>query len=465
MDNEKYDVIICGTGITESILSGLLSIEGYKILHIDRNDYYGDESASLNLSTLWKKFKPEGQKPPPVLGTNREWNVDLVPKFVLASGKLVKMLLKTQVSVYLHWKCISGTYVYQWKKGGMFSSAHGTICKVPATEKEALTSDLMGMFEKRRAAKFMSYANGWEETDKKTWGKHDVSQITMAQMMKTFDLEDNTIDFIGHAVALYTDDSFLNKPAIESMRKIKVYLDSFGRFGNSPFIYPIYGLAGIPEGFSRKCAVHGGVYMLNQSFTKVLYNEDGTVAGIRDGEEGDEKAKIAYAKTVICHPRYMLDVGMNEKVKQGAKVIRAICIINKPINKTDETKSCQIIIPQRQTGRKSDIFVMLVSDIHQVCKKGFWVAVVSALVETNDPKKELQHAWDIIGQPCEQFVTISDLYGPSERGTPKDNIFVTETLDSTSHFESAAEDVLRIYKLITGKELDLENLPEDPEDC
>jgi len=66
-------------------------MEGYKILHLDRNEYYGDESASLNLTSLWKKFKP-GDKPPNVLGTNREWNVDLVPKFVLASGKLVKML-------------------------------------------------------------------------------------------------------------------------------------------------------------------------------------------------------------------------------------------------------------------------------------------------------------------------------------------------------------------------------------
>ena len=28
-------------------------------------------------------------------------------------------------------------------------------------------------------------------------------------MLKKFDLEDNTIDFIGHAVALYTNDSFL----------------------------------------------------------------------------------------------------------------------------------------------------------------------------------------------------------------------------------------------------------------
>jgi len=36
-----------------------------------------------------------------------------------------------------------------------------------------------------------------------------------------------------------------------------------------------------------------------------------------------------------------------------------------------------------------------------------------------------------------------------------DNIFITSSLDATSHFESSAEDVCNVYKAITGKELDL----------
>ena len=47
-----------GTGITESILSGLLSMEGNKILNIDKNPYYGDSGASLNLTKMWDVFKP-----------------------------------------------------------------------------------------------------------------------------------------------------------------------------------------------------------------------------------------------------------------------------------------------------------------------------------------------------------------------------------------------------------------------
>ncbi|RYY32231.1 hypothetical protein EON62_05610 [archaeon] len=46
----KYDAIIMGTGLKECILSGLLSIKGKKVLHIDRNSYYGGDCASLNLS-------------------------------------------------------------------------------------------------------------------------------------------------------------------------------------------------------------------------------------------------------------------------------------------------------------------------------------------------------------------------------------------------------------------------------
>jgi Rab GDP dissociation inhibitor len=74
-------------------------------------------------------------------------------------------------------------------------------------------------------------------------------------VVSKFDLEDNTIDFIGHAVALYTNDNFLNEPAVFTVRKIKLYIRSVGLYGETPFIYPVYGIGGIPEGFSRLCAI------------------------------------------------------------------------------------------------------------------------------------------------------------------------------------------------------------------
>ncbi len=50
--DEEYDAIVLGTGFKECIISGLLSVDGMKVLHMDRNNYYGGQSASLNLNQV-----------------------------------------------------------------------------------------------------------------------------------------------------------------------------------------------------------------------------------------------------------------------------------------------------------------------------------------------------------------------------------------------------------------------------
>jgi Rab GDP dissociation inhibitor len=89
----SYDAIVLGTGLKECIISGIMSVDGKKVLHMDRNDYYGGESASVNLNQLFEKFGA-GQ-PSGVLGNSREYNIDLAPKFIMANGILVKMLIMT----------------------------------------------------------------------------------------------------------------------------------------------------------------------------------------------------------------------------------------------------------------------------------------------------------------------------------------------------------------------------------
>lgn len=129
---------MCGTGLSECILSGLLSQERTdrpyvekKVLHIDRNSFYGGEGASVNLTNLYKLFK-DGKEPPKELGHNRDWNIDLIPKYIMSGGKLVKILLKTRVSRYLEWK--RTYFVIQPSMAPMCSK----INKVASSPKEAL---------------------------------------------------------------------------------------------------------------------------------------------------------------------------------------------------------------------------------------------------------------------------------------------------------------------------------------
>lgn len=49
---------------------------------------------------------------------------------------------------------------------------------------------------------------------------------------------------------------------------------------------------------------------------------------------------------------------------------------------------------------------MMVSSVHNVCKKGFNIAIISTNVETNNPSKELDPAFEIIGPVNEKFLTV-----------------------------------------------------------
>lgn len=429
--DEEYDAIVLGTGLKECILSGMLSVSGKKVLHIDRNKYYGGESASITpLEELFAKFNlPTAQLDE--YGRSRDWNIDLIPKFLMANGQLVKLLIHTGVTRYLEFKSVEGSYVY---KGGK-------IFKVPADEKEALVSNLMGMFEKRRFRNFLVFVQEFSVEDPKTWKDIDPNKTNAAQMYEKFGLDKDTADFTGHALALYRDDEYLNKPCQETISKIKLYSDSLSRYGKSPYLYPLYGLGELPQGFARLSAIYGGTYMLDKPIDEIVL-EDGKVVGVRSGNE------IAKCKQVYCDPSYVAD--RSEKVGQ---VVRCICLMNHPVPNTRDALSCQIIIPQKQVGRKSDIYVSMVSYTHQVAAKNWFVAMVSTTVETNNPENEIKPGLDVLGPIRQKFIWVSDVYRPKDDGR-ESQIFISESYDATTHFETTCLDVLDIFRRGTGEDFD-----------
>lgn len=120
-----------------------------------------------------------------------------------------------------------------------------------------------------------------------------------------------------------------------------MYMSSLLRYGKSPYIYPMYGLGELPQGFARLAAIYGGTYMLDKPIDEIVYNEQGQVTGVRSGSE------TARCKAVICDPSYALN-----KSKKVGKVVRVICLLKHPIPNTGDVDSVQIVIPQNQVGRK-----------------------------------------------------------------------------------------------------------------
>ncbi|XP_078275640.1 rab GDP dissociation inhibitor beta [Rhinoraja longicauda] len=439
--DEEYDVIVLGTGLTECILSGIMSVKGKKVLHMDRNSYYGGESASITpLEDLYKRFNLPGS-PPESMGRGRDWNVDLIPKFLMANGQLVRMLLYTEVTRYLDFKVVDGSYVY--KKGKVY--------KVPSTEKEAVYSSLLSIMEKNRYRKLLQRVALYDENDPSTWDGFDPKKTTMRNIYEKCNLGKDVMDFTGHALALYRTDDYLDQPCLETINRIKLYSESLARYGKSPYLYPLYGLGELPQGFARLSAIYGGTYMLNKPIEEIVM-ENGHVVGVKS--EGE----VARCKQLICDPSYIPD-----RVKKVGQVVRVICILNHPIKTIADVNSCQIIIPQNQVNRKSDIYICMVSHAHNVAAQGKYIAIISTTVETSEPESEIQPALDLL-EPVEQkFVCISDMYLPLDSGT-ETQIFISRTYDATTHFETTCDDIKDIYRRMTGIDLDFEEMKRKQND-
>lgn len=160
-----------------------------------------------------------------------------------------------------------------------------TICAALATPQEALNSSLMGFFEKRKFRNFLIFLSNYEKDKPSTYLKgKSLDQITTRQLYEEFGLDTNTQAFTGHAMALHRDDDYLKEPASVTAEAIQLYVYSLERYGKSPYIYPLYGLGGLPEGFSRLCAIHGGTFMLNKGVDEILF-ENGRAWGVKGDKE------------------------------------------------------------------------------------------------------------------------------------------------------------------------------------
>ena len=271
------------------------------------------------------------------------------------------------------------------------------------------------------------------------------------------------------------ENSYVTKPAKETMDRIILYTKSMARYGKSPYIYPMYGLGELPQAFARLSAIYGGTYMLDKKIDSVNVDADGKFTGVTsDGE-------TVKAKRVIGDPSYFgagQEPGEGGKVRviETGKVVRAICILKHPVPGTDDADSVQIILPQGQLNRRNgetqslerrlelmvDIYIAAVSAAHSVAAKDVWIAIVSTIVETSVPEREILPALQLLGTVVDKFVSITPLYAPTSSGEA-DNIFITKSYDATSHFETVVEDVFDVWKRVKGEDLVLKKREVDVE--
>jgi Rab GDP dissociation inhibitor len=250
----------------------------------------------------------------------------------------------------------------------------------------------------------------------------------------------------------------MDQPALPTVQALQAYMYSLSRYGTSPYIYPLYGLGGLPESFSRICAIHGGTFMLNQDIDEILFDEtSGKAKGVKAGNQ------MAQADIIVGDPSYFLPA----QIRATGKVVRCICILNHPIPNTNATnfagikvgesaplESVQIVIPGPQVGRVNDVFVCAVSHGLNVSAPGVTIAIVSTKAEKASADEDLAAGLGLLGEITERFTSVTETYEPVADGSA-DHCYISKSIDATSHFEGDVQDMLDLYQRVTGEALDM----------
>ena len=103
----------------------------------------------------------------------------------------------------------------------------------------------------------------------------------------------------------------------------------------------------------------------------------------------------------------------------------------------------------------------MASNQHSICKKGYYVAVISTRVETENPNDEIKCALNLLGDIKEMFTDVATVYETKTEENLKQNMWVTSSYDTTNHLEEVADEILTIYKEVTGQEIDLSQVKVD----
>ncbi|KHN86779.1 Rab proteins geranylgeranyltransferase component A [Toxocara canis] len=340
------DVVVLGTGLPESIIAAACARSGLSVLHLDRNDYYGGAWSSFHLQSIteWVDRMTKGMdaKPEPSdgnitlgegeecvpIGRNRnvdnihlQWHItepdateseqngatesdhpvrsdvennwrrfsiDLLPKVLLSRGAMVQVICDSEVSKYCEFKCVGRLLCLSANE----DSVEGTLLNlqvVPCSRSEIFQSEAITMLEKRRIMKFLTSCMQWHQNPDEIDGWSDFAGKPFDDFIESRGITGNLKNFVTDAIGILRP----NVIAKEGLEAVFRFMESVGRFGDSPFLWTLYGSGELPQCFCRLCAVFGGVYCLKQPLDALVLKENRVVAVITNGQRITCKHVIA----------------------------------------------------------------------------------------------------------------------------------------------------------------------------
>ncbi|KAK2196966.1 bifunctional FAD-NAD(P)-binding domain superfamily/GDP dissociation inhibitor [Babesia duncani] len=321
MENLEFDVVICGTGITSAIIGACLSCNGKRVLHIDRNNFYGGSHATVTLKQLLMAphAKCLNQLSDFQNGTLSDYNlfnngaieptayymispfskerandvaealskeasrfsIDFWPLIIYSKSAIVELILRSGADAYLRFTDLKGPVMYGYEVEGSLQ-----LTQVPNSKSSIFRNSTFTPMEKRIVMRFISelfdsvYIPQFTSLSLKEKAPEigsqggDVHNLNFDGSWNDF-LRDrkcsqNVQDLINYGICM--GNLNVNEWSVSSgAKRLFKYLESIGIYGEtgSSFLYTMYGTGDLAQAFCRIAAVRGSTFMLNTKICNI----------------------------------------------------------------------------------------------------------------------------------------------------------------------------------------------------
>ncbi|KAG8951980.1 Rab proteins geranylgeranyltransferase component A [Tulasnella sp. 424] len=408
MDNppEHWEIAILGTGLSESILAAALAKAGKKVLHLDENDYYGGDSASLTLLELitWadERLKPpqlgdqthsaylsaqrksftdihysfpsssdQSAPDPDLMRDSRLYAISLLPCLVPASGPIITSLIASGVSRYGGF-CLLNAVAICSPLDDKRPEDEWEIKRVPSSKEDVFKDRSMSLLDKRKLMKFLMFAASDAENPPELEGQEETTVLNLLE--SKFSLPKGIASAIAFATA---HCSHIADKAVPALQRLQRYLRANGRYGNSPFLIGHYGGAGeIAQGFCRTAAVQGATYILGRKIEAITHVPDAPTTPAANTESGDTPqgphfsirldgfANPVTADVVVSTDSYSgyLNTIANETTTLGSSsqanrthyLVRGVAVLNSPVKLASSGANTTATQEERESNEGSE---------------------------------------------------------------------------------------------------------------
>ncbi|CAM0902546.1 unnamed protein product [Alopecurus aequalis] len=388
IEPSSFDVVVCGTGLPESVLAAACAAAGKTVLHVDPNPFYGSLfSSSVPPLSIPSFLRNSSDSSPPTPSPDTgvvplQRRSSLYNEEIETSGTVPEEI-KDRFAVDL----VGPRLLY------CADEAVDLLHREDTAFRTKLSDDpKVQVLDKFRLGAFIRLVQSHIAANEGEEGGASISEEDLdrpfVEFLKKQKLSPKLIQIVLYAIAMADYDQEDAAAAGSSdkllttrdgMKTVALHVKSVGRFANAKgaFIYPMHGHGELPQAFCRYAAVKGALYVLRMPVTALLMDKE---------KQHYVGARLESGQDILCQ-QLILDwsckipsLGFPSDAPDSnspRKVARGICITRASVKQ--DSPNALVVFPPKSLHEQqvATLRVLQLSSNVAVCPPGMFIAYIS----------------------------------------------------------------------------------------